>query len=216
MDKKATGAKRLTKIALFVALIAVCAQIYVPLSGGVGVTLQTLAVMLASCMLGCDGVIAVAVYLFCGAIGLPVFSAFGSTSTLFSPTGGFLIGFLPMSLSIALVCRVGEKRERSRACAATERASDSGKNPSGKSRYLKNVRVCEGIRIAIACALGTLVCYACGTAWFAGFYALHGAEKTFSFVFSACILPFLPVDACKIALCAILVPTLRRISLQKR
>lgn len=216
MDKTETGAKRLAKIALFVALLAVCAQIYVPLSGGVGVTLQTLAVMLCSCILGSDGVFAVAVYLFCGAIGLPVFSAFGSTSALFSPTGGFLIGFLPMSLSISLVCRTGGKRKKSRGCVDTKNASDAALNSLRCCRVFGNACVRETALIAISCTVDTILCYVCGAAWFAGFYALHGAEKTFSFVLSACILPFLPVDACKIALCAVLSPALRRFSSQKR
>ena len=73
------GAKRLARIALFTALTAVCAQISIPLPGGVPITLQTLAVMLASIALGFDGVAAVAVYVFLGLIGVPVFYKFGAT-----------------------------------------------------------------------------------------------------------------------------------------
>ena len=97
------GAKRLARIALFTALMAVCAQISIPLPGGVPITLQTLAVMLASIALGFDGVAAVAVYVFLGLIGVPVFSKFGATASLVSPTGGYIVGFLPMSALMATI-----------------------------------------------------------------------------------------------------------------
>lgn len=58
-------------------------------AGGVPITLQTFAVMLASIALGFDGVAAVAVYVFLGLIGVPVFSKFGATASLVSPTAGF-------------------------------------------------------------------------------------------------------------------------------
>ena len=88
-----SGAKRLARIALFTALTAVCAQISVPLPGGVPITLQTFAVMLASIALGFDGVAAVAVYIFLGLIGVPVFSKFGATASLVSPTAALSSAF---------------------------------------------------------------------------------------------------------------------------
>ncbi len=64
-------------IALFTALIAVLAQISIPLPGGVPLTLQTFAVPLAGLVLGSKrGTIATAVYVLLGAVGVPVFAGF--------------------------------------------------------------------------------------------------------------------------------------------
>lgn len=87
--------------ALFAAIIAVLAQITVPLPL-VPITGQTLAVGLAATILGAKyGTIAVFVYLTMGAIGLPVFAQMsGGLGSLFGPTGGFLFSFLPTAFII--------------------------------------------------------------------------------------------------------------------
>ena len=65
------------------------------------------------------------------------------------------------------------------------------------------------LRLALAMAAGTLVCYAFGTVWF---MALRHTALWPSL--TACVLPFLPFDALKIALAAVLSlrlrPVLRR------
>lgn len=53
--------------------------------------------------------------------------------------------------------------------------------------------------------LGTLVCYALGTAWF-----MHFSGRTLAESLGLCVLPFLPGDAAKIALSAFLAPRLRK------
>jgi biotin transport system substrate-specific component len=85
-------------IALFAALIAICAWISIP--APVPFTLQTMAVFLAVGLLGGKrGSIAVAVYIMLGAVGLPVFSGFnGGIGALLGPTGGYIIGFLACAL----------------------------------------------------------------------------------------------------------------------
>ncbi len=55
---------------------------------------------------------------------------------------------------------------------------------------------------AFAMAAGTLVCYAFGTVWF-----MVTRHTTLTATLSACVLPFLPFDAAKIALAA--APSLR-------
>lgn len=60
-------------------------------------------------------------------------------------------------------------------------------------------------KLAAGMVLGTAVCYAFGTAWFV---ALTG--KGLAAALGACVLPFLPGDAVKIALAAWLVPKLHR------
>lgn len=75
-------------------LIAAAAQIRVPMVP-VPVTLQTFAVLLIGMSLGWRlGVLSVMVYLFEGAIGMPVFHGFsGGMATLFGVTGGYLLSF---------------------------------------------------------------------------------------------------------------------------
>ena len=82
------------RVALSVALMAVCAWIQFPMV--IPVTMQTFAVLTVSCLLGPrQGVLAVLVYLLLGLIGVPVFSGFqGGGAVLFSATGGYLTGFL--------------------------------------------------------------------------------------------------------------------------
>ncbi len=87
--------RQMVMTALFVALIAVCAWITIPMT--VPFTMQTFAVFAAALLLGRRwGTAAVAVYLTLGALGAPVFSGFGGgVGTLLGATGGYLIGFLP-------------------------------------------------------------------------------------------------------------------------
>ena len=91
--------RRLARIALATALIIVCSQIIIPLPG-VPFTLQTLAVGLVACLLvPLEAMTALLLYLFMGAVGLPVFAgASGGFSAFFAATGGFLIGFIPFVL----------------------------------------------------------------------------------------------------------------------
>ena len=96
----------LTKTALMVAVISVLAQVVIPFSA-VPLTLQTFAIAFCGYFLGGKyGTLTVLIYLLMGAIGLPVFAAFGATATLFGPTGGFLFGFLPL----ALLCGIPRER----------------------------------------------------------------------------------------------------------
>ncbi len=81
------------------SLIAVCAWLAVPV-GQIAVTMQIFGVFLTLLVLGGGkGTAACAVYLFMGALGLPVFSGFqGGPGVLLGPTGGYLWGFLLLGL----------------------------------------------------------------------------------------------------------------------
>ena len=83
--------------ALSTALIAVFAQVQVPLPGLVPISLATFAVMMAGLLLGWKyGLLAVAVYVHLGAVGVPVFAGLkGGLGALSGPTGGYIIGYLP-------------------------------------------------------------------------------------------------------------------------
>jgi biotin transport system substrate-specific component len=84
-------------VAAFAALISASAYIgAIPVgSAGVPITLQTLTVMLAGCILGpLRGFAAVSLYLALGAVGLPVFAEHSSGIGVFTgPSGGYLIAF---------------------------------------------------------------------------------------------------------------------------
>ena len=202
-----SGAKRLARIALFTSLTAVCAQISIPLPGGVPITLQTLAVMLSAIVLRFDGVLSVAAYVFLGLVGVPVFSKFGATASLFSPTGGFIVGFLPMAAIISAVCEFADKRRAAQPLSAPKEGSEEKSEQTEKKRNARRTFIVG----CIASVIGTLVCYAFGTAWFVGFYSLKGTEKSVSAVLSACVLPFIAPDLLKIALASYLATLFRRI-----
>ena len=90
---------------LFVAVIAVMAQISIPMPLGVPMTMQTFAITLAAVVLGSKlSAIATLVYLLLGAVGVPVLANFsGGIDKFVGPTGGFLISFPIMAYIVAVV-----------------------------------------------------------------------------------------------------------------
>lgn len=101
----------MVKSALFAALIAICAWIAIPV-GSMVFTLQTLGVFLCLLVLGGKwGTICVCLYLLMGFVGLPVFSGFqGGFGVLYSPNGGYLLGFLLCALVYWLVSELTGSR----------------------------------------------------------------------------------------------------------
>ncbi len=92
----------ITYCAVLAAILAVCSQISFPI-GQTYITLQTFAVALCGYMLGYKGLISLFVYLLLGAAGVPVFAGFkGGINVLFSATGGFLVGFIFLTLFAAI------------------------------------------------------------------------------------------------------------------
>ena len=89
---------------LFAAVIAVMAQISIPMPLGVPMTMQTFAITLAAVVLGSKlSAIASLVYLLLGAVGVPVLANFsGGIDKFVGPTGGFLISFPIMAYIIGL------------------------------------------------------------------------------------------------------------------
>ena len=88
---------QITFTALFAAIIAVLTIIPLPFHFlGVPMTLQTFAVAFCGFMIGWKlGLGSVGIYIFMGAIGIPVFSNMqGGFQKLIGPTGGFIYGFL--------------------------------------------------------------------------------------------------------------------------
>jgi biotin transport system substrate-specific component len=80
---------------LMAALTAVGAYIHVPI-GPVPIVLSTLFVLLSGLLLGSRwGFMSICLYLFVGAMGLPVFSGGrGGIAHFLGPTGGYLFGYV--------------------------------------------------------------------------------------------------------------------------
>ena len=88
--------KDLVYIAIFTSIICVMSLVTIPTT--VPFTLQTMAIFICMFMLKpVDAIISVLLYIFIGAIGLPVFSNFrGGFGVLAGPTGGYILGFIIM------------------------------------------------------------------------------------------------------------------------
>lgn len=116
-------AKRVARAGVMVALLAVSAQVMMPI-GPVPFTLQTMVLAMVPAALDPGtAVLSVASYVLLGALGLPVFAGFnGGVGALLGPTGGFLWGFVLGSALAGLVAKALEGRlvayPRSLACAA--------------------------------------------------------------------------------------------------
>lgn len=124
--------------AVAVAIFTVSAWIAVPI-GEIPVTLQTLAVCLVAALLGTKrAVLATAAYILLGFVGVPVFAGFsGGAAKILMPTGGYILGFLPMALTVGIFSDIFLKKE-GRASAW----------------------------LLVGMVFGTLLCYAFGTVWF--------------------------------------------------
>lgn len=93
--EKRMNTKAMVLIGMFTAVLAVLAQISIPMPSGVPITLQTFAVALIGYVLGCKrGITSTLIYVLLGTVGVPVFSNFrGGPGVLFDKTGGFIWGF---------------------------------------------------------------------------------------------------------------------------
>ena len=96
----------LTMTAAVAAAVCVLSPWAVPF-GAVPLSLCTLFLYLTAWVLGAKrAVAATAVYVLMGAAGLPVFSGFmGGLGHLAGPTGGYIVGYLPLTAICALFVR---------------------------------------------------------------------------------------------------------------
>lgn len=156
------------------ALITVCAWISLPV-GAVPVTLSTLAIFLILMSEGFKrGLTAIIVYLCLGLIGIPVFSQFkGGPAVLIGPTGGFLMGYVPMALLFALLVK-----------------SFGVKNMNGAKKIVFNF---------ISAVLSEILLYAFGCVWL----SLISGNRDIMKLLSACVLPFIVPDIIKILMASL-------------
>jgi len=110
LEPKTTTERLLSNVAMVLIgtlLITASAKINVP-TWPVPVTLQSFAVAVLAAGFGWRiGVGTVVAYLIEGAMGIPVFATGGGISYLMGPTGGFLLGFIPMAYVIGRAADLG-------------------------------------------------------------------------------------------------------------
>ena len=94
----------LTQIALMAAVLCILGPLSIPV-GPVPVSLQNMVIFLTLYVLGMKkGTAAYLIYFLLGAVGFPVFAGFsGGIQKVLGPTGGFLVGFIPMAVIAGLV-----------------------------------------------------------------------------------------------------------------
>ncbi|MGN0665615.1 MAG: biotin transporter BioY [Huintestinicola sp.] len=177
MDRKNTQSIRnkktysLTVIALMSAVTCVLAPLSIPI-GPVPISLTNLVIFLSLYILDWKkGTISYLIYILIGFVGLPVFSGFtGGVGKLAGPTGGYIIGFIPMAIIAGLAIDKFHKR---------------------------------WIHLA-GMIIGTVICYAVGTAWFC-----YQSGTALTAALSICVFPFIPGDLMKMIIVILFAPTIR-------
>ena len=110
------------------------------------------------------------IYIFLGAVGLPVFSGFnGGIGALLNVTGGYIVGFIFSALTYWLITSIFNKKPR------------------------KTINL-------IASFMGLIVCYIFGTLWYILLFIKNGDTISFTSAFTICVLPFIIPDVLKILL----------------
>lgn len=102
---------RMTSCALMAALLCALGPMSVPI-GPVPITLATLIIYLTIYLLGMkDSTISICLYLLLGAVGMPVFSNYqGGLAKLVGPTGGYLVGYVLMTLCTGFLMEKFQRR----------------------------------------------------------------------------------------------------------
>lgn len=110
--------RHMTLTAMLTALLCILGPVTLPV-GPVPLSLTTAALALIGLLLGPGrACICCGVYLGIGLLGLPVFSGFtGGVGALIGPTGGFLLGYLPLTALCGISAREGN-RLRQLVCLA--------------------------------------------------------------------------------------------------
>lgn len=107
--------KSKTHIMVATALMTAVTCVLAPMSitiGPIPISFTNLVIYLSLYLLGWKmGTVSCVVYILIGMVGLPVFSGFsGGIAKLLGPTGGYIIGFIPMAVIAGLVIGKSGKR----------------------------------------------------------------------------------------------------------
>jgi len=103
--------RELTLVGMSAALMAVFSQIAIPLPVGVPITLQVFAVVVIAIVLEQKlATLAMLIYTLVGSIGIPIFANLsGGVRVIVGPTGGYIIGFIVMTLVIGFISKTNNK-----------------------------------------------------------------------------------------------------------
>ena len=169
---RTTNAYAMAVTALMTAVTCILAPLSIPI-GPVPISLTNFAIYLSLYLLDWKkGTVSYILYLLLGLVGLPVFSGFtGGIGKLAGPTGGYIIGFIPMAIIAGIVI----------------------------DKYTEKWLLC-----LLAMIVGTIVCYALGTAWLA-----YEAKMDMMAALWAGVIPFIPGDLVKMALAILIAPKIR-------
>ncbi|MGE5341874.1 MAG: biotin transporter BioY [Candidatus Omnitrophota bacterium] len=171
---------------LFAALTIVGSYIYIPIPfGPIPLILSNFFIMLAGLLLprwwACGSV---GLYLFSGALGLPVFAGgSGGIVHFIGPTGGYLIGYMVGVLVIASIVAFNSK---------------------SKSKKKRSASAHSWFKDAIALILGLLTMYCLGVSWLKVNLALSWDKAI-----ALGVLPFLIGDSIKLVAAVSLAGVLR-------
>lgn len=114
--------RNMTLTAMLTALLCAAGPVTLPV-GPIPLSLTTAVLMLMALLLGAGRATACCgVYLMLGLLGVPVFSGFtGGVGALMGPTGGFLLGYLPLTALCGFLCGRTERRllQGAAFCAGT-------------------------------------------------------------------------------------------------
>lgn len=90
--------------AVMTAVTCILAPLSIPI-GPVPISFTNLAIFLSLYLLGWKmGTVSCVMYILIGMVGVPVFSGFsGGLGKLLGPTGGYIIGFIPMAILAGLL-----------------------------------------------------------------------------------------------------------------
>ena len=179
--------------ALMAAILCVVGPLSIPI-GPVPISLLTLVLYLSVYILGTGrATLACMLYLMLGLVGLPVFTEYqGGIGKLAGPTGGYLIGYIPLVLISG--CIVGWLESR------VKKEPESGKKNSRGSSIMLRVLQAFGLIVA------TAILYTFGTAWF-----VVSTGTPTGAALTICVIPFLPGDAIKIVCAVIIGPGIRQL-----
>lgn len=169
---RTTNTYAMAVTALMTAVTCILAPLSIPI-GPVPISLTNFAIYLSLYLLDWKkGTISYILYLLLGLVGLPVFSGFtGGIGKLAGPTGGYIIGFIPMAIIAGIVI----------------------------DKYSEKWLLC-----LLAIIVGTIVCYALGTAWLA-----YEAKMDMMAALWAGVIPFIPGDLVKMALAILIAPKIK-------
>jgi len=100
--------RQLTISALIAAILCILSPFSLPVFGIIPITLATLVIYLTVSVFEPKiSVLSVCLYVLIGIIGLPVFSGFrGGIGAILSPTGGFILGYIPMTVISSLLLKI--------------------------------------------------------------------------------------------------------------